>query len=375
MSPVRVTIQPRVLAWALESTGLSEDELLRKFSRLPEWRSGESSPTLRQAMELADAAHIPFGRLLLETPTGEEVGVADFRTLNNAGIAATSPGLRETIFANQNRLAWYASYADEEGIDPPEPYSSKTPEEGPAQAAARARLALGLAEFKPVPGRDKVAELSGRMEEAGILVARNSIVGNSTRRKLDVNEFRGFTLADDGYALVFVNTRDAKSAQLFSLAHELGHVVLGQPGISDHSDRLNLERWCNSFAAAFLGPAEAVESEFDGGELLDSLSTLSRRFGLSREAMLFRLVELGLIERSEAAHVVGAVKNDSHERSEEGGAPPPYILIRSRVGGRFFDTVTRAAANGQIPEMEAARYLGAASHESFAPLRAEHASA
>lgn len=71
MSAVRVNIQPHMLAWALDSTGLPEAELEKRFPKLPQWRSGESRPTLPQARELAKLARIPFGRLLLDEPTGE----------------------------------------------------------------------------------------------------------------------------------------------------------------------------------------------------------------------------------------------------------------------------------------------------------------
>lgn len=77
MSAVRVNIQPHMLAWALDSTGLPEAELEKRFPKLPKWRSGESRPTLPQARELAKLARIPFGRLLLDEPTGERSRASD----------------------------------------------------------------------------------------------------------------------------------------------------------------------------------------------------------------------------------------------------------------------------------------------------------
>lgn len=369
VSTVRVSVSPPVLSWAVQRTGLSSEELEKKFPQLLKWQSGDAQPTLKQAKELARAAHIPFGRLLLEQPSGDEVGVSDFRTLRNAEVVDASPNLQDTIFANQNRLGWYSEFAAEEGIEPPSLFGS-IPEGTSARAAAQSvRCELGLKESSPLPGGDKVRELAALMEGNGILVARNSIVGNSTRRPLNVEEFRGFTIEDDGFVLVFVNTRDAKSAQLFSLAHELGHVVRGRPGISDHSDHEGVERWCNQFAAEFLAPVEAVVAMHREDDLVASVNRLSTRFGMSREAMLWRLVELGIVRRDEAEKLVGLVRSAPAKSSEdESGAPPPHVLVRSRVGGLFYDTVTNAAANGQIPELEAARYLGAKTHESFTKL-------
>lgn len=77
MSAVRVNIQPHMLAWALDSTGLPEAELKKRFPKLPQWRSGENRPTLPQARELAKLARIPLGRLLLDEPTGERSQASD----------------------------------------------------------------------------------------------------------------------------------------------------------------------------------------------------------------------------------------------------------------------------------------------------------
>lgn len=370
MSAVRVHINPLVLSWALDRTGLDDEALLRRFLQLEKWQSGELQPTLKQAKELAQAAHIPFGRLLLDKPSGEDAGVADFRTVRSAPVEAVSPDLQETLFSNQNRLAWYSDFATDQGIEPPTLFGAVEPSASPEQAAAFARDQLALEETQPVPGSDKVREIALRMEDNGILVARNGVVGDANKRTLDIGEFRGFTIAEDGYPLVFVNTRDAKSAQLFSLAHELGHVVRGEPGISDHSERQELERWCNRFAAEFLAPPKAVRAVYkeSGEDLLATVSKVAKRFGLSREAMLWRLVELGLVTQPEADEVAGAVVASPPAKKKNDGGPPRHTLVRSRVGGLFYDTVIRAAMNGQIPEFEAARYLGAKTHGSFMKL-------
>ena len=50
------------------------------------------------------------------------------------------------------------------------------------------------------------------------------MVDNNTRRPLDENEFRGFTLVDDIAPLVFVNSHQTLNGQIFTLAHEFAHV-------------------------------------------------------------------------------------------------------------------------------------------------------
>jgi hypothetical protein len=64
------------------------------------------------------------------------------------------------------------------------------------------------------------AYLSQSAERAGVLVFKNGVVGNNTRRGLPVSQFRGFAIVDPYCPVVFVNGADAKAAWAFTLLHE-----------------------------------------------------------------------------------------------------------------------------------------------------------
>ncbi|MPN34693.1 hypothetical protein SDC9_182187 [bioreactor metagenome] len=97
-----------------------------------------------------------------------------------------------------------------------------------------------------------------KVEDIGINLMVNGVVGNNTHRKLDVNEFRGFVLIDEYVPLIFINGADGKAAQMFTLAHELAHIWFGVSAAFDlrHLQPANndIENACNKVAAEFLVP-------------------------------------------------------------------------------------------------------------------------
>lgn len=365
---VEVTIHPEVLHWALSRSELSPQELEKQFPKLAAWKSGTSKPTLSQARKLAKATHLPLGRLLLDEPTPEEFTIPDFRTIRNQKVSVVGANLREVIQTAEQRLSWYTEYAAEAGIEPPAILGIVPTSFTPDQAAEAIRKELGWDPTGYPKGQDKVADLVNRMEDCGLLVMRNSIVGNATNRRLDVHEFRGFTLRNQAFALVFLNTSDSKTAQLFSLAHELGHVAQATPGLSgDQGNENAVEQWCNKFAAALLLPEVIIRQlSFTADHLEQQLADTAPQFGVSREALLWRLVELKLINKADAARIAALIKGkDAVPKTKTEGAPPFPVLVRARVGRRFLYTVAEAAAAGALPELTAARFLGINKQETF----------
>lgn len=365
---VEVTIHPEVLQWALDRSELSTQEIEKQFPKIKDWKSGTRKPTLPQARKLAKAAHLPLGRLLLSVPTPEELTIPDFRTIHNKKVGVVGADLREIIQTAELRLSWYAEYASQVGIEPPTLLGMVSSTVSPEQAAKIICKEFGWDASGYPKGQDKFAELVSRMEECGLLVMRNSIVGNNTARPLDVHEFRGFTLRDHAYALVFLSTSDSKTAQLFSLAHELGHVVQAAPGLSgDQGNENAVEQWCNRFAAALLMPEELIRKHLIQSDQLEhQLDEIARQFGVSPEALLWRLTDLKLVHKADALRIVENMRGaEAVQRKKSEGAPSFPVLVRARVGRRFLHAVAEAAHSGEFSELTAARYLGIRKRETF----------
>jgi Zn-dependent peptidase ImmA (M78 family) len=166
------------------------------------------------------------------------------------------------------RQDWYREYAETNGEEVLSFVGALEPGGDVPDAAATIRDAFRLDPDRRSGGtwEEALREMVRSIESHGVLVMRNGVVGNNTHRALDVEEFRGFTLSDTLAPLIFVNAKDTKSGQIFTLAHELIHVFLSRSGVSDATPRvlpdLHLERWCNQVAAELLVPIETFAREY-----------------------------------------------------------------------------------------------------------------
>ncbi|MDQ1502575.1 MAG: hypothetical protein QOD57_302, partial [Actinomycetota bacterium] len=259
---VRVEVAPAVIRWAKGRSGVDDSTLRRRFSKLDDWEQGRLSPTLKQLEDFARATHTPVGFLFLPEPPNEQVPIPDYRTMADVGVPQPTADLLDTIFQCQQRQEWYRSFA-EVNQETPIPFVGSLSTAAPIEEAAatiRSTLEFDVEQRGPT-FTEALRRLAEEAESRGILVMVNGVVGTNTHRKLNPREFRGFALVDPLAPLVFVNGADTKAAQVFTLAHELAHIWLGDTALSD-ADLTVLpsraaERWCNEVAAEFLVPLTA----------------------------------------------------------------------------------------------------------------------
>jgi Zn-dependent peptidase ImmA (M78 family) len=232
---------------------------------------GRASRQLKQLEAFARAVHVPFGYLLLPEPPDEQLPIPDFRRRHGDVAPRPSADLLDAIFLCEQRQEWYREFAARTEIEPLSYVGSLSLTDTTEEAARRMRGLLGLTLERRAKYSNWTDALRGMIEEAeaeaaGVLVMVSGVVGSNTHRKLDPDEFGGFTLLDETAPVVFVNGTDTKAAQIFTLAHELAHVWLGQPGVTNAplsrrpDDRV--ERWCNAVAAELLVPMASFRSEF-----------------------------------------------------------------------------------------------------------------
>lgn len=385
----RVPVSPKVLRWALDRSGIPRESLARTFPKLPDWESGAALPTYNQVSALAKAIHVPWAYLFMSTPPSESISIPDLRAFEGPAPARPSPDLIDTIHACQDRQEWYRDYALSEGFARLDFVGSAKVGASPERTAARMREAVGL-DIEAQRGSKSLGEakklLIAKMEDAGLLVMVTGIVGNNTRRRLDLEEIRGLALSDDYAPLVFVNGRESLSAQIFMLVHGLAHIwisssALSNIGVSTESRFCKEERWCGTVAAEFLVPMNALQREHRAdADLRPEISRLACGFRVGKPVMLRRLMDARLLDRSSfekewhsEMRRLQAPKKDGKKRQKgesakisngEGGGSF-YHALQNRVSRRFASALVCRTLGGETLNREAAELLGVSSAEKL----------
>jgi Zn-dependent peptidase ImmA (M78 family) len=365
----RNKINPDLIRWAVTRSGAEISGLKARFPKIDQWIEGEVLPTTNQLEVFAKATLTPYGYLFLSKPPVEVLPVPDFRTVRDRGVKRTSAALLETIYAMQRRQEWLRDYLIEEEEDPIPFINTVTLNTDPKVAAFMIREALGMvdgwADEHPT-WESALLGLRRAAESAGVIIVINGIVGNNTHQKLDPDEFRGFVLCDHYAPLIFINGSDAKSAQMFTLAHELAHLWLGKDGLFNLLDMEvssdDIERFCNKVAAEILIPASELHACWAAeSQKKEPFQALARKFKVSPLVAARRVLDEGLISKGAFYDFLSAYQNDERrKRQNKTSGGDFYRTQEGRIGRRFGLAVVRAAKQGRLLYQDAYRLTGLA---------------
>lgn len=362
----RVAVNPDVIRWAIQRANLT-DSLMVKFPKLMSWLNNETQPTLKQLEQLAKATSTPIGYFFLNEPPQLELPIPHYRTINDKPASHPSPDLLETVQTMQRRQAWMREYLLEMGQEPLPFVGSQQLMARPKDVAQHMRTTLGIEYGWAANCRswqEALQQLLTRIEDIGILIVRNGIVGNNTRRKLNVNEFRGFVLVDEYAPLIFINGADGKAAQMFTVAHELAHIWYGVSAAFDltglqPSDQ-EIEQTCNATAAEFLVPEDEMRSVWMRvHDNPDRFNLLARHFKVSSIVAARRALDAMLISRDQFFNFYYEwMEVERRQAQEDEGGGNFYLNQNFRIGRRFAAAVFTSAKEGRLLYNEAYRLTG-----------------
>lgn len=351
-------IKPENLRWAIQRAGYSEEKAVEAFPKLKDWLSGEKIPTICQLQNFASKFFVPFGYLLLQQIPTETIPFPMFR-----GEAGQSNhfelNVYDTVMSVQSRQDWLEDYLLENEIDTCQLVGSIEISTPVSETVARLRKALQLEPrwaFGLMRVEMALSILTQRLEDAGIFLAFNGVVGNNTHRALKVSECRGFALVNKTAPYIFVNSADSKYAQMFTLIHETAHIMLGisaghaGDGFIGHNI---VEDYCDMVAAEFLVPAEVIREVWNG-----DIKWASNKFKVSEIVVARRAHDLRLLsdEAYKAFWLEYSKRPVSAKKESSGGSF--YLTSVKRVGKLFAIHVRNAVNNRQLSYTDAYRLTG-----------------
>jgi len=369
-------INGQMIRWARERADLSSDKLAEKL-KLPlekvlQWENGEKPISMGYVERLAKLALIPLGVMFADEPPDISLPIPDYRTQGAGYIAEPSPELLETINDAKEKQEWYRDYLLSEGHEPLNFVGKDSTKNHPAKLARKLYRILNLSnQWRQGSWEDTLSLLVEKAEGSGILVLRNGIVKTNTHRPLDVGEFRGFVLCDDIAPLIFINGRDAKSAQMFTLIHEIAHIFLGQSALVDAemnlSDKANrIELFCNQVAAEFLAPKQDYSQRWNKNQSIDeNLDKLSRYFKVSRLVCISRAFQLKFIDWPTRRKIWEKEIRDIKSRKKDGKGGKFHESQKFRTGRLIAQAVISEVQSNRMLFRDAFHLLGVRSVESL----------
>ncbi len=362
-------LNPDILVWARRRAGQNVDDVARKLGKSPEeireWEAGDSSPTYVQLEKLAYQVYKrPIALFFFPEPPEEDDPEHRFRTLPDFELADLAP---DTRFKIRDGLAKQLALQDLTGDRNPAEDKvfrdvAATPGSPPAKVAAEVRAYLDVSVDDQRTWRGVAAALDAWrecIEVHGIFVFKASF---------PQREVSGFCLYGDEFPVIYLNNSVAKTRQIFTLFHELAHLLLRTDGITKRDDSYisllrgeerEVEVFCNAFAGEFLVPQGSLSALMGRGVPSDELiEHEARSLKVSREVVLRRLLDLGVVSRAHYEEKAAEWTADYLDRQKKDGGGNYYNTQGAYLGRGFLALAFQQLYRGAISRAELADILG-----------------
>ena len=366
MPTVNVNIQPAIISWALSQT--SEEKLGTKLvDNIKHWLDGTKSPTFNQIEDFSKKSHIPLGYFFLQTSPIEQISLLKYRTLDSIQLTNPSRNLIDTIHDMEAVQEWMVNYRKEWNYDTISIVGSLKGITDISVIADTIRKDLGLnIEWYKDCGNPSEAfnKVRGLLEECGIVVMMNGIVGKNTHRALDVNEFRAFAMVNEWAPLIFINGADSAGGRLFSLFHELVHLWIGENDLyNDTKYSANgikpIEVTCNAVAGALMVPKTVFLEKWNNNtndDIHEKIKELARMFRCSSSVIARRALDNKKIDQNVYNMVIAdAIEAYIQTKQEKSSGGDYYRVARSKLDGVFVRALCESVNSGRTSFTEAYR--------------------
>ncbi len=344
-----MSINNDLITWAREHAGYGPSDalLMNDFPKIRDWESGQRVPTYPQLEKLADKLKVPVAVFFFPVRPHVEPIQQSFRTLPSAQFAEIPPKIRLLL---RKAKAFQLGLSElNVGRNPAtrlitrelRPSSNATIEE----IAADVRSRLGVSFQDQFDWKDNDAALKAwrrAFYDVGVYIFKDAF-------GRDYEDYSGFSLHDDEFPIVYVNNSTTRTRQIFTIFHELAHLLFRTSGLATSSDDFidelsgdsrRIEIICNEMASKTLVPDEFFDEVFEelfgiSRALEDPRSLaddLANRFCVSREMIYRKLLDRKYIVQEEYQ---SAAKEWNSQRSSVGNGGNRYYTWLAYLGREY----------------------------------------
>ena len=364
----KIPVTPDLLVWARKTAGMNLSEVAQKMGKdvsiIKSWEMGDANPTYIQLEKLAYQIYKrPLALFFFPEPPEEETPRQSFRTLPDKEIEFMSSRMHYLLKKARSMQVNLAELNDftnpaKKNIIRDLKFQSSTPVD---IIADRVRDYLGIDLDQQFRWSGEVEALNSwrnRLQEYGVYIFKESFKDDT---------YSGFCLYDDDFPLIYLNNSTSKNRQIFSIFHELAHLLFGTGGVDAEDDTYigdlegenkRIEIICNKFSGAFLVPDKDFSPRIAQTSLSDNaIMNLSKMYKVSREVILRKYLDKGLIKSSYYSRKVAQWTKELRKYKKSGGGNF-YATQGTYLGEGYMSLAFTRFYQNRISENQLADYLG-----------------
>lgn len=354
-------VTPAVVQWARTRAGFSIEDAARIFKKIAEWEAGKAAPTYPQLEQMAERFKCPVAVFFFPKPPDVPAVEQSFRTLTAADFAAIPRTVRMFLRRGQAMQLNLAELNDGKNPAPRlitrDLRFSANASLDKIAADLRAYLGVAIEVQASWKGPDQALEAwRDIFAQVGVYVFKDAF---------HAADYSGFCLYDDEFPIVYVNNSTTKTRQIFTLFHELGHLLFHTSGIDvadDHfiqhlpDNEKKIETICNGLAARLLVPEDVFSQMLKGRAAnRDTAAWLAEYFSVSREAIYRKFLSRGLIDAGE--YTAAAKDWVAQIKAKDAGSGNYYNSHHAYLGQRYINLAFTRYYQHRFDEGQLAEYL------------------
>ena len=363
----QIPVNPAMLVWARETAGISLDEAARRMKKdiaiIESWEMGDDAPTYVQLEKLAYQIYKrPLALFFFPKPPQEETPEQSFRTLPEQEIAMMSSRMK--ILIRKARVMQENLIELNEGINPAEKQIFKElsfdVNQPLDQMTKNIREFLGISLDRQMSWKDTDEAFKNwrrQLEENGVFVFKDAFKDEG---------FSGFCLYDEEFPLIYINNSKPDTRQIFTLFHELAHILFKTGGVDTRlDDYINylegndckIEIICNRFAGSFLVPDSDFEKQITGITINDAtLQELADQYKVSREVILRKFLDRNIIDQKYYSEKTQEWAESAKQKKGAGG--DYYRNMGIYLSQKYIELAFSHFYQKRISDSQLADYLG-----------------